>query len=269
MESFPVYIKDMASTPYKPIKKVLFTPTEPETKVLYTRFCKKAKECERGAECAFAHTYEMLNPVLCAHERAKGGCSRPETCLFMHSNESKYQYVKRACKEDLERLGIDLSGIDAEQSPMPVIKVGLSAKSSETNVKQFKSAYEELCEHARHFKGESWADIDEEEMKYQQTKEQLEIDPEFTTMKDYNRRTLYRLWGDGTFQVNRGDGVFEIVEKNGEVRKNIYDVLFSVAPLSDTEEDEEKKETDEEEVDNKKQKKHPRKTKPRKLKSSV
>jgi hypothetical protein len=210
----------------KPPKKVLFAPTSPEEKALFTRFCKKAKECERGAECVFAHTYEALNPVLCAHERAKGGCTRQKECQFMHTNETKYEYVMRACQEDLKRLGIDLDDSARIDSPSPMIKIGISTRASETAVAQFKSAYAELCEKTKAFK-ESWADIDEEERKYQQSEEQLRLDPEFTDMSDYNSRTLYRLWGDGTLMENKGDGIFKIIQKG-----NPYEVLAPLPQLN-------------------------------------
>lgn len=230
-----------SSSSSKPPKKVLFTAsaaTNDEGKILYTRFCKKGKECDRGDTCVFAHTYDTLNPVLCAHERGKTGCTRTKDCPFMHSTESKHQYVLRACREDLDRLGIDVNSISTTTS----LKLGISHVTSENAAQQMKSAYTDLCEKAKRFK-ESWADIDEEEWKYEQSEAQLRVDPEFTNMKDYNSRTLYRLWGDGTFQVNRGDGVFVVVEKDGQTRHNIYDVLGSVSPkdTEDTDEKDEKK----------------------------
>lgn len=247
----------MADTAAKPPKKVLFAPSDPDAKVLYTRFCKKATECERLAgECAFAHTYEALNPVLCAHERTKAGCTRRKECVFMHTNENKLQYVRRACLADVERLGIDLSTIDEATSPMPEAyvspddtlednsspKVILSTKTVENGVKEIKSAYADLCEKMKQFK-ESWADIDEEERKYEVTRQEIEMDPEFVSMNDYNRRTMYRLWGDGTLQANRGDGKFITIEKNGHKLHNAYDILKSVSPVEEFSEPEDTTDT--------------------------
>lgn len=232
-----------SSSAAKPLKKVLFTSsasTNEEGKILYTRFCKKGLECDRGDTCVFAHTYEALNPVLCAHERTKAGCTRMKECLFMHTNETKYKYVSRACREDLVRLGIDFETIVDPDSPSPVLKIGLSSLTSENGAQQIKSAYAELCEKAKHFK-ESWADIDEEEMKYSQSESQLRIDPEFKSMDDYNARTMYRLWGDGTLQANQGNGVFVIIEKASQSRTNVYDVLVDNEPDIAEEEDEERK----------------------------
>lgn len=224
----------------KPPKKVLYAPASPDVKVLYTRFCKKGTECERVAtgECAFAHTFEMLNPVLCAHEDTHAGCSRRDVCVFMHTNESKYTYVMRACADDVARLKIDLSQVsDADKVPLSLplpeivpTKIGISSKTTEQGAVTIRSAYAELCEKTKHFK-ESWADMDEEDRRYEVTKEQLKLDPEFPGMNEYNRRTLFRIWGDGTVQANRGDGVFEIIEKDGEIRRNMYDVLYSVPPV--------------------------------------
>lgn len=246
------------SSSTKPPKKVLFAPSSPEEKVLYTRFCKKGKECERGTECVFAHSYEQLNPVLCAHERTKAGCTRKVECLFMHTTENKYTYVLRACQDDLVRLGIDISTICDENSPSPVLKIGLSSKTTENAAKQIKSAYAELCEKTKHFK-ESWADIDEEERKYQVADAEIRMDPEFTSMDDYSARTMYRLWGDGTLQANRGDGVFLTIEKNGQNIRNVYDVLGSVSPRD---EDYEPSSRDEENEKDNQPKKSKQKRKP-------
>lgn len=249
-----------SSSAAKPLKKVLFTSsrsTNEEGKILYTRFCKKGLECERGDTCVFAHTYEALNPVLCAHERSKAGCTRMKECLFMHIHETKYNYVSRACRDDLQRLGIEFDAIIDPESPSPVVKIGLSSLTTENGAQQIRSAYAELCEKAKHFK-ESWADIDEEEWKYSQSEEQLRVDPEFKSMDDYNARTMYRLWGDGTLQANQGGGVFVVIEKASpsQLRNNVYDVLLPAnEPDSTSEEEDRKDKTSRDDEDKKPRKK--------------
>lgn len=212
-----------AAKPSKALK-VLFSPTDPEEKVRFKRFCKKALSCDRGDECVFAHTYDQLNPVLCAHEGK--GCKRTD-CVFMHTWESKLSYVKRACMDDIRRLGIDLpEGPAAEKS---LKKICVSTTATEA----FRSAYEDLCEKARHFRGESWADMDDDERTYHVSDAEIEADPEFTTHQDYDRRTLFRLFGDGTLQANRGDGTFATVERCGVPVANVYDILGSELPKPD------------------------------------
>lgn len=213
--------------------KVLFAPTDPDGKVRFKRFCKKATACDRGDECVFAHSYEQLNPVLCAHEGK--GCKRTD-CVFMHTWESKLSYVRRACMDDIRRLGIELpEGNAAEMS-------GKLKITSVTAVESIKSAYEELCEHAKHFRGPSWADMDDDDRTYAVDDNEWKLhQPDCTSKHDYEERTLFRLFGDGTLQANRGDGTFATVERCGVPVANVYDILGSCSSSSSTDRAKEKK----------------------------
>lgn len=173
-------------------KKYLFMPKNDE-KVRFYRFCSKGKECQRGTECVFAHTYDILNPELCSHER-KGGCRKGSGCVFMHMNETKYEYVLRACAEDVKRLEIDLSKIDRKNSPKPKIK-RKELKNSE--IEQLGSYREELKTFILNHKA-LWSD--------------MEDDSDIDDIEEYHRRCLYRIWGDGTVQKGDGKGNFTIIE---------------------------------------------------------
>lgn len=230
-EIFFVPSKKMTSAAKSLPPKVLFAPTDPDGKVRFKRFCKKATECDRGDECVFAHRYEQLNPVLCAHESK--GCKRTD-CVFMHTWESKLSYVRRACMDDILRLGIELPEGNAAERSTSTLKLKI--------VDSIKSAYEELCEHAKHFRGPSWADMDDDDRTYAVDENEWKLhQPDCTSQQDYEERTLFRLFGDGTLQANRGDGTFATVERCGVPVANVYDILGSCSPSSLRRNDEQKK----------------------------
>ena len=68
----------------------------PEKKISDNRKSKMCDNIMNGRECPykqcnFAHTFEELNPSICKHDReCKFG-----NCLYMHSNETKEQYMSR------------------------------------------------------------------------------------------------------------------------------------------------------------------------------
>ena len=173
-------------------KKYLFMPKNDE-KVRFYRFCSKGKECQRGTECVFAHSYDILNPELCSHER-KGGCRKGAGCVFMHMNETKYEYVLRACSEDIKRLGIDMSKIDRKNSQKPRVK---RKEMKNSDIEKLGSYREQLKTFILNHKS-LWSD--------------MEDDSDVEDIDDYNRRCMYRIWGDGTVQVNDGKGNFTVIE---------------------------------------------------------
>lgn len=148
----------------------------------------------------------------------------------MHTWESKLSYVRRACMDDIRRLGIELpEGNTAEKSCISKLKTTLSS----TAVASIRGAYEELCEHAKHFRGASWADMDDDDRAYTVDDDEWKLhQPDCGSKKDYEERTLFRLWGDGTLQANRGDGSFATVERLGVPVANVYDILGSQTPTA-------------------------------------
>jgi hypothetical protein len=81
--------------------------TEKKEKVYstHTKFCTFGKNCKKKFKCVFAHNFKELCPIICKYDKE---CLRGDKCYYMHTSETKVQYVKRAFKDDIVKFNIKL-----------------------------------------------------------------------------------------------------------------------------------------------------------------
>lgn len=70
-----------------------------------TKFCTFLPFCKRRFKCVYAHNFKELCPIMCKYDKE---CLRGDACYYMHTSETKVQYVKRAFKDDIIKLNIKL-----------------------------------------------------------------------------------------------------------------------------------------------------------------
>lgn len=152
-----------------------------------SRFCSYGLDCRRR-KCVFAHFFDDLRPVLCRFDQK---CVKKDKCFYIHSHESKEDFVRRVYDLDtIPHISLPSEREEILERVRQTLRDLEEEMKKPRKIREFKYAtLEEYrnSEEMKHLLKANWADIydtDEEDEEYIQDKEKV----------------MYVLWGDGVME---------------------------------------------------------------------